>query len=495
MYMPKSAVPVQSNSGYMPKSARPVQRGYDPNASTSDYLKGAVGNILPSAGKMALGMGEAVVNAFNPDLSKNTIANMSRLGMGVVQKLDPTPNKTISTVTQALNPATMYDRYMGKSTDYQPQAEAVGKFYKDRYGGVDNIKKSLYEDPTGVALDAATILSGAGGLVKGAGTLTKSAKIAQIGRGLETAGEVVNPLTYAGKAAKVATKPLSKASDWFAKQAESLPTRGMGNPMKIKDVKGVSPVPVDELFNKYNTWERSPESFQAGIDAAMAKGKELAGSATATGSKVDLLKALKSIDDEIAQLAQKAKTSDKAAAMMEELIRRKKMLVDSVSRDGFTPLKVDPSKITEIKQNFQSDVPSTQFGQPMSEMNKAAGTKKAYRSLISGIEEAVPGTRNLGREEAALIQLKEIADNQVARQSAKQNINLHRLGGAGLGGLIGGVPGAVQGYVLEQIANSPQFLKLMTKGTRAASKVKLPKTNIFTKLVKGAQINRMVNPK
>jgi predicted lipid-binding transport protein (Tim44 family) len=181
--------------------------------------------------------------------------------------------------------------------------------------------------------------------------------------------------------------------------------------------------------------------------------------------------------------------------MVDELIRRRKMLVDSVSQNGYNPLKVDPSKITEIKQNFQADVPSTQFGQPMSEMNKAAGTKKAYRSLISGIEEAVPGTKKLGREESALIKLKEIADNQVARQSAKQNINFSRLGGAGLGGLIGGVPGAIQGYVLEQIANSPQFLQLMTKGSRAASKVKLPKTNVFSKLVKGAQINRMVNPK
>lgn len=496
MYTPKSFIPSVSGNGYKPKSFVPTSSGgYSPDMSQADYLGGTVGNILPSAGKMALGMGEAAINALNPDLSKNTIANMSRLGMGVVQKIDPTQGKLISKATQVLNPATMYDRYTGASTDYQPQAEAVGKFYKDRYGGVDNIKKSLYEDPTGVALDAATVLSGAGGLVKGAGTLSKSARIAQIGRGLETAGEVVNPLTYAGKASGVATKPLSKASDWFAKQAESLPTRGMGNPMKIKDVKSVSPMPVDELFNKYSTWDRSPESFQAGIDAAMVKGKELAKGATASGSKVDLLKALKSIDDEISQLAQKAKTSDKAAAMVDELMRRRKMLVDSVSQNGYTPLKVDPSKITEIKQNFQSDVPSTQFGQPMSEMNKAAGTKKAYRSLISGIEEAVPGTKNLGREESALIKLKEIADNQVARQSAKQNINLQRLGGAGLGGLIGGVPGAIQGYVLEQLANSPQFLQLMTKGTRAASKVKLPKTNIFSKLVKGAQINRMVNPK
>lgn len=478
--------------GEMPKTSL---GGYSSDMSTGDYLKGAVGNILPSAGKMLWGLGESVVNAVNPDLSKNTLANVGRLGMGAIQKLDPTEGKLIAKATSFGSPIKAYDEARGVSTDYQPQAEAVGKFYKDRYGGVENIKNSLYEDPTGVALDVATVLSGAGGLVKGAGTLSKSARIAQIGRGLETAGEVVNPLTYAGKATGVVTKPLSKASDWFAKQAESLPTRGMGNPMKIKDVKSVSPVPVDELFNKYNTWDRSPESFQAGIDAAMVKGKELAQGATATGSKVDLLKALKSIDDEISQLTQKAKTSDKAAAMVDELIRRRKMLVDSVSQNGYTPLKVDPSKITEIKQNFQADVPSTQFGQPMSEMNKAAGTKKAYRSLIAGIEEAVPGTKKLGREESALIKLKEIADNQVARQSAKQNINFSRLGGAGLGGLIGGVPGAIQGYVLEQIANSPQFLQLMTKGMRTASKVKVPKTNVFSKLVKGAQINRMVNPK
>lgn len=82
--------------GEMPKTS---QGGYSSDMSTGDYLKGTVGNILPSAGKMLWGLGESVVNAVNPDLSKNTIANMSRLGMGVVQKIDPTQGKIISKAT------------------------------------------------------------------------------------------------------------------------------------------------------------------------------------------------------------------------------------------------------------------------------------------------------------------------------------------------------------------------------------------------------------
>jgi hypothetical protein len=40
---------------------------------------------------------------------------------------------------------------------YQPAAAAVGKFYADRYGGWDNFKKTLYEDPVGAVLDLSTI--------------------------------------------------------------------------------------------------------------------------------------------------------------------------------------------------------------------------------------------------------------------------------------------------------------------------------------------------
>lgn len=451
---------------------------YGTMAQPERSVGGFASNVVKSGVDNLVGMGSAAINTLNPDLGQNTLVNMGRLGLGTLQKADPTKSKIISKgiaqMTGLSNVSNM-DKMYGKSTDYQPQAEAVGKFYKDRYGGVENIKKTLYEDPTGAALDASVVLGGGAGLAKGVAGVTGSTNAARIATALGTASKYTNPLTYAGKAAGLAAKPMVKASNWFAKEAESLPTRGMGNPMGLEKAKGVSPLPMDQLFEKYNTWDRAPESFQAGIDMAKKQGTKLAQTAEQTGSKVDLLKVLDELDGNIKKLSSKAETSDKAAAALDELFRRRKMLVKAIGEESYTPLKVSPAKVTEIKQDFQGDVPDSDFGKPMSEMNKALGTKRAYQSLIGGIEEAVPGTKNLGREESALIRLKKIAKNQEARSGARQNVNFSKMGGAGLGGLIGGIPGAIQGFALEQIANSPQFLRVASKGARSLG-------NVFSKL-------------
>lgn len=504
MYTPKSFVPLNTGGGYKPKSFVPSSQsqtsssGYRSDMGAGEYLRGTVGNILPSAGRTALSIGSGILNMVNPNDRENTIAQTGRLLSGVAQKLDPTSDKSISNALIDATPMggiRKLDAMRGYGNDYQSQVDAVGKFYKDRYGGVDNIKKSFYDDPTGVALDASTVLTGAGGVLKGAGALAESTNIARAGEIASTVGRTIDPISITGKVGgAILKKPLSKASQFLAKEAESLPTRGMGNPMGLAKAKGVSPITMNDLFEKYKTWDRSPESFQAGIDAAKTQGKNLAKMAEMAGSKVDVLKVIDTINEKIRSLASKSKTSDKALAELGELLRRKKMLVESIGGEGFTPLKANPAKITEIKQNFQADVPDSAFGQPMSEMNKAAGTRKAYQSLIGGIEDAVPGTKNLGREESALIKLKEIAKNQEARLGARQNMNFSRLGGAGVGGLIAGVPGAIQGYILENILNSPQFLRMASKGSKALSDIKIPRNNIFKDLINSGRINRMINP-
>jgi len=135
--------------------------GYKSDLTNEQYLTGTAKNILPSAERTAMAMGSGILNMANPNIDDNTLAQTARLAYGGLQKLDPTEGKFISKTIAEQTPikyVTMADKARGMSTDYQPQADAVGKFYKDRYGGIENIKKSFYEDPTGVALDAATWL-------------------------------------------------------------------------------------------------------------------------------------------------------------------------------------------------------------------------------------------------------------------------------------------------------------------------------------------------
>jgi hypothetical protein len=78
-------------------------------------------------------------------------------------------------------------------------ANTVGEFYKGRYGGVDNIKETIYQDPTGVLLDLSTLLSMGGTGLTRFGQFSKIKKVSEVGKFLSKAGEVTNPITQGVK--------------------------------------------------------------------------------------------------------------------------------------------------------------------------------------------------------------------------------------------------------------------------------------------------------
>lgn len=94
-------------------------------------------------------------------------------------------------------------------------ANAVWGALSDRYGGVDNILSTLQNDPVGFAADLSTVLTGAGGAAKLAGTLGKVAKVADVGSAVMKAGAAVDPVNVAGKVASLPGK-IPKVKDFPA---------------------------------------------------------------------------------------------------------------------------------------------------------------------------------------------------------------------------------------------------------------------------------------
>jgi len=66
-------------------------------------------------------------------------------------------------------------------------ANAVGGMYKDRYGSLDSIKRTVAEDPVGAAADLSTLLTGGGAAVSKVGAT-------QTGAALSRAGGAINPM-------------------------------------------------------------------------------------------------------------------------------------------------------------------------------------------------------------------------------------------------------------------------------------------------------------
>lgn len=500
MYMPKSAVPVQASSGYMPKSARPMQKdagSYDPSLSLDQYAGGLVGNILPSAGKMIGDMGSAAINTLNPDLGQNTLVNMGRLGLGTLQKADPTKSKIISKgIAQmtGLSNVSNIDKLYGKSTDYQPQAEAVGKFYKDRYGGVENIKKTLYEDPTGAALDAATVLSGVGGGLKGVGTLSKSSKLAEAGNIASKLGEIVDPIRITSKGVgAVNSKIKPQISKVLSKSSEAYATAGLGNPMKMKDIQGITGKTPGQLMREYNLFDRSPGS----ATEAIGKIDDITGLKIKTAPAAQTLDLLKAFDERIEALKKDAVISEAARGELEALARRKAEFVKYIGQQSSTPLNVPAETIRTIKKAVGGDIPDTKFSLDAAQTAKSNAAKRAYNIFKDKVNE-LAGTKQLGKDESGLIRLKKIFDNAEARGQSRQAISIKDIGFGGVGSLIAGAPGAIAGIAMNKFWNSPQAIKMLSNSLSGASNIfskELPKVKYAKEAYEMLRLNRMANPR
>lgn len=137
----------------------------DKNIDWADVPGAMAENFSDSLSKFAGDFLEAVTSPIQ------TAKNIGELGYGIVAKVIP-----------------------GKQPE-EEVANAVGQFFADRYGGIDEIKNTLATDPVGFAADLATILSGGGAAVARApGMAGKLGSIAA------KAGGVIDPISGTAKA-------------------------------------------------------------------------------------------------------------------------------------------------------------------------------------------------------------------------------------------------------------------------------------------------------
>jgi hypothetical protein len=95
----------------------------------------------------------------------------------------------------------------------EPQFDAAVEHFSGRYGSLENFKKTVSEDPVGVLADLSTVVTGAGGAARGAGTITSSVargagtiakadKLTKIGGIVQKTGAAMEPLQIAKQTLK-----------------------------------------------------------------------------------------------------------------------------------------------------------------------------------------------------------------------------------------------------------------------------------------------------
>lgn len=172
--------------------------GNEPSMTAGEVATGAVGNLIPST----VQMGKDIFNAVRHPI--DTASAVGNVISGGAQKL--MPDAVMDTIGK-----------IPGAKDNAQSAEAMGQFFADRYGGIENVKRTIAEDPAGFLADISTVLTGGGAAAaKIPGTAGK------IGKTVAAVGKAVDPVTLAGKAV---VNPVTRG---VAKGAERLATEGMG---------------------------------------------------------------------------------------------------------------------------------------------------------------------------------------------------------------------------------------------------------------------------
>ena len=159
-----------------------------------DKAKGAKPPAAPTAPAMpkredSLGTGQMFAQAL-----ANFPGSAYQLGKSTFEAVT-------SPIETGKNIAALGSSVLGKMgvTDADPaMANRVGEFYKDRYGGIENAKRTFADDPAGFLADAATILTGAGGALRA----VPQAGVKSAGKVVQKAADVVDPFTVATKGVK-----------------------------------------------------------------------------------------------------------------------------------------------------------------------------------------------------------------------------------------------------------------------------------------------------
>ena len=198
-----------------PSQANPFAK-YATEVPSGRSVGGFVSNIPSSAGRLAEGMLDAVVNVVDTK-GNNTIGNILDIGAGALQ--NALPKAFVDFVNSGDSPEKAAS--VKRAVD---AANAMGGFLKERYGSLDKIKTTLYDDPVGAAADLSILFTGGGAaatklatasrgpIVAGAmaglpgmeAAASTSGALLSTGKALSTAGQYTNPLAAVMPVARVA---------------------------------------------------------------------------------------------------------------------------------------------------------------------------------------------------------------------------------------------------------------------------------------------------
>lgn len=195
-----------ASGGFDLSTARPASE-----IPTERSVGGFLSNIPSSAGRLVGGLASMVMHPID------TVSGVLDIGAGALQ--NALPKTFVDFVNSGDSPEKAAS--VKRAVD---AANAMGGFLKEKYGSLDKIKTTLYEDPVGAAADLSILFTGGGAAATRVATASRgpivagamaglpgmeaaastSGALSTVGKALSTAGEYTNPLNAVMPVARVA---------------------------------------------------------------------------------------------------------------------------------------------------------------------------------------------------------------------------------------------------------------------------------------------------
>lgn len=312
-------------------------------------------------------------------------------------------------------------------------ANAVGAALKNRYGGVDNIKRTIMEDPAGVALD----LSGVGAF---------GAKVLQSPK-YASAMAAANPLTVTGKMSNQVAKtaiPKSKAADWYQSAAKFSTTLDPKKRQKMIQTaldEGVLPTPS------------GMRKISSRIDVLDAEIESMIAQSTNAGKEIPVKAIFRHLNDLRSTKGGVRLGADSDLAA-----------IDRIAGEFHRSLKgrktVTPEELQFFKKEAYKDI-----NWDAKRMTGAPIKEDTYKAMARGAREAIEGVvPEIAEKNADMGALLELQPHLQRSTNRIENLNRIGLGApirTGAGGMVGdamGAPGLGMGIgAIASFIDNPAF--------------------------------------
>lgn len=337
--------------GFNDKPVEEAPQGSNPRATfKATGEEGIIGGTAKSLGNVpssALNLGEQVVSAVvNPIETAKAVKNLvagagakiaeigfenTDVGQSILQKMNN------SRVARGLEPLKKDEsgKLQGMDTPELQAFNQVGEYFANKYGGVDNLKKSVIEDPVGVLADAASVFTGSGAALRGTTIGAKATELASKVEPINAVSTVTGKTTGAIKdttLGKSVSEIIPSRSDIQASQVTKALDLTQGDLATISKSTGND---VTDFITRNNLIKESPEAI---ADALNIRRKDTMSLVRDEISKVQTVYKTKELSDVQNGLKTIAQGVDGVAGLenvskeISTLLKKKDMTLSDVQR-------------------------------------------------------------------------------------------------------------------------------------------------------------------